>query len=83
MEKNLREKLLDLQKNVKPIDINEYFASDFADDYAYFEQDKISTKVLDFLNTEFIDIDIDYRDTSNFENKVYDTLEKALLMLEQ
>lgn len=81
LEKNLKEKLLFLKANCTPYEINEYFAVEFADDYDVFAQDKKSIEVLDYLNDEFIDIDVDYSHTIEFDSKVKETIDKAINML--
>ena len=65
--------------------INEYFATDFSDDWEdYFMKENNSNieEVLQYLNDHFIDIDVDYRDTKEFESKVKKTLKKAIEILE-
>ncbi len=67
--------------NFSAYKINEYFANDYADDYDIFEKDKNNLAALEYLNDEFIDIDIDYSQTDQFEQKVFETLEKALKLI--
>ena len=81
MEKNLKNKLQELKK-MKSYEVNEYFANDFAEDYDYYEKERNNTNVLKFLNDEFIDIDLDYSRTKKFDNKVKNTLDRALSMLD-
>lgn len=81
MEKNLKEKLFFLKANCNSYQINEYFAVEFADDYDVFAQDKSNIEALDYLNDEFIDIDIDYSHTSKFDSKVKEVIDKAIDML--
>ena len=81
LEKNLKEKLLFLKANYKPYEINEYFAVEFADDYKVFAQDKNNIEVLDYLNDEFIDIDVDYSLRDDFDSKVRETIDEAINML--
>lgn len=81
MEKNLKEKLLFLKANCDPYEINEYFAFEFADDYDVFAQDKSNIEVLDYLNDEFIVIDVDYSHTDEFDSKVRGTIDEAINML--
>lgn len=79
--KILKEKLLFLKANCDPYEINEYFAFEFADDYNVFAQDKNNIEVLDYLNDEFIDIDVDYSHSSEFDSKVRETIDEAINML--
>lgn len=81
MEKNLREKLLFLRAICNPYEINEYFAVEFADDYNVFAQDKSNIEALDYLNDEFIDIDVDYNYRDGFDSKVRYTIDEAINML--
>lgn len=81
LEKSLKEKLLFLKANCKPYEINEYFAVEFADDYDVFAQDKNNIEVLDYLNDEFIDIDVDYSLRDDFDSKVRETIDEAINML--
>lgn len=81
MEKDLKEKLLFLKANCNPYEINEYFAVEFADDYDAFAQDKSNIEALDYLNDEFIDIDVDYSHTDEFDSKVIETIDEAINML--
>ena len=81
LEKNLKEKLLFLKANCKPYEINEYFAVEFADDYDVFAQDKNNIETLEYLNDEFIDIDVDYSHSSAFDSKVRETIDEAINML--
>ncbi|WP_295147318.1 hypothetical protein [uncultured Peptoniphilus sp.] len=81
MEKNLKEKLLFLKENCNPYEINEYFAIEFADDYDVFAQDKNNIETLDYLNDEFIDIDVDYSHRDDFDSKVRETIDEAINML--
>lgn len=81
MGKNLKEKLLFLKENCKPYEINEYFAVEFADDYDGFAQDKNNIEALDYLNDEFIDIDVDYSHRDDFDSKVRGTIDEANNML--
>lgn len=70
-----------LKANCNPYKINKYFAVEFADDYDVFAQDKKSIEVLDYLNDEFIDIDVDYSHTDEFDSKVKGTIDEAINML--
>lgn len=81
MGKNLKEKLLFLKANCNPYEINEYFAVEFADDYDVFAQDKNNIEALDYLNDEFIDIDVDYSHSIDFNSKVKGTIDEAINML--
>lgn len=80
MENDLKEKLLDLKNNYDYKEINEYFATEFSDDYYIFERDEKNIKILEFLNDSFIDIDIDYSKTEEFEKKVNEVIDIALSM---
>lgn len=85
MERDLKEFLIELRDNNSAFDINGYFGSgDFADDYDEYEK-KIKYKsqldVLSFLNDAFIDIDTDYYDSPDFEERVFETIDKAIGML--
>lgn len=62
-------------------EINEYFNSEFGDDYDSFALDEKNLEALNYLNDEFIDIDIDYHNSIEFDIKVKKTLEKALEIL--
>lgn len=73
--------MLFLKANCNSYEINKYFAVEFADDYDVFAQDKKSIEVLDYLNDEFIDIDVDYSHTDEFDSKVKGTIDEAINML--
>lgn len=81
-----RKKLIDvLKKFLSDFDaekINNYFATDFGDDWDEYLVDDELESVLQYLNDCFIDIDIDYRDTNQFERKVRETLQTAIKMIE-
>lgn len=85
MERDLKEFLIELRDNNSAFDINVYFGSgDFADDYDYYEKEikyKSQLEVLSFLNDRFIDIDTDYYDSPDFEERVFKTIDKAIEML--
>lgn len=81
MEKNLKEKLLFLKASCNPYEINEYFAVEFADDYDVFAKDKSNIETLDYLNDEFMDIDVDYSHTDEFDSKVRESIDEAINML--
>lgn len=85
MERDLKEFLIELRDNNSAFDINGYFGSgDFADDYDEYEKKikyKSQLEVLSFLNDEFIDIDTDYYDSPDFEERVFKTLDRAIEML--
>lgn len=84
METDLRNKLLMFYDNFEDYgayEINEYFNSEFGDDYDSFALDEKNLEALNYLNDEFIDIDIDYHNSIEFDIKVKKTLEKALKML--
>ena len=81
MEKNLKEKLLFLKSNCSAYEINEYFATEFADDFDEFGKEKDNVRILNYLNDEFIDIDIDYSQTKEFASKVKEVVDEAINML--
>ena len=78
----LKNKLESFLIDFDAIAINEYFANgEFVDDCdAYFEKNE-PTDILDYLTESFYDIDIDYRDTNQFTNKVKETILATLEML--
>lgn len=83
--KKLKEMLNNFLNNFNAEDINEYFATNFYDDWDnYYIKENYSNieEVLNYLNDTFYDIDIDYRDTKKFESKVKETLKNAIKMLE-
>lgn len=69
--------LLDSLTNKSAKQINHYFACDFSGDIDELEKDINLMKILEYLNEEFINIDINYRETNEFENKVYEALKVA------
>lgn len=62
--------------------INNYFASEFGDDWDSFLEDSDIESILQYLNDSFIDIDVDFRETNQFEYKVKETIKTAIKMLE-
>lgn len=81
MERNLKfvlQNYLDNFDKYRSLKINNYFNSDFSDDYEEFEKDKSNIEALEYLNDEFIDIDTDYLDSPNLDNKVKSVLEEAI-----
>lgn len=81
MEKTLREMIQEKLKNPDPYEVCTYFATDFAEDYEKFEQDKSNIPALEYLNDAFIDIDTEDYGTDNFADVVKSTLNAALKML--
>lgn len=79
LEKTLKEILLSLTSK-SPYCINEYFATDFAEDYERLERNKENRAILEFLNDSFTDIDVDYDSSSAMDAKIIDTLKKAISM---
>ena len=79
MELTLKEILLSLTSK-SPYYINEYFAIEIAEDYERLERIKENTRILEFLNESFFDIDVDYDGTSAMDAKIIDTLKKAISM---
>ena len=79
MERTLREILPSLESRA-PYCINEYFATDFAEDYERLEKNKENRPILEFLNESFTDIDVDYDGSSAMDAKIIDTLKKAISM---
>ena len=81
MERTLKEKIEFFLKNFNAKKINEYFCNgDFLNDCdTYFEKNS-SVAVLDYLTDAFYTIDIDYRETDKFADKVKETLLTALQM---
>lgn len=67
-------------KSKSPYKINEYFATDFSEDYERFEKFKVNSQVLEFLNDSFTDIDIDFDGSEEMNKKVVETLSKAISM---
>lgn len=85
MKKDLKDELEKFLTNFNAREINHYFACDFYDDWDnyYIKNDYPNIEiVLQYLNDAFIDIDVDYRDTKDFDGMVKRTLEKALKMLD-
>lgn len=82
MERDLKQYLENLKRTKSAKELSNYFTWDFADDYAPFEKYSPAYKpVLSFLNDKFIDIDTDYSDSKEFEEKVFSTIEIAIKML--
>ena len=81
MERDLKIVLENFLNNFNAHDINEYFANDFIDDWDSYLKNNTPIDVLEYLNDNFYDIDIDYRDTNMFDSKIKETLTKALEML--
>lgn len=67
-------------KSKSPYEINEYFATDFSEDYEQFEEFKMNRQVLEFLNDSFMDIDIEFDGAEEMNKKVLETLSKAISM---
>lgn len=82
MEKDLKVIILEFLDNFNASEINEYFANDFVDDREKYFNEKESQEVLEFLNDTFIDIDVDFRDKKDFEEKVLETLQQAIKMID-
>lgn len=82
MERNLKDKIKDFLNSFNAKEVNEYFANDFDSDWDNYLKSNIPTKVLEYLNDSFIDIDINYRETEYFDKKVKETLETALKMID-
>ena len=82
MERNLKEKIEYFLSNFNAKKINEYFCNgEFLDDCdAGFEKNE-PIAVLDYLTDAFYTIDIDYRDTEKFADKVKEALLTVLQML--
>lgn len=82
MERDLKKKIECLLKDFNAKETNEYFCNgDFLDDCdAYFEENA-PADVLDYLTDAFYTIDVDFRDTDKFDNKVQEALLTALQML--
>ena len=74
---NLKEKLLSLLIE-KAEDTNNYFASDFWDEYPNEDED-----ILDFLAEKFFDIDMLWTDNKDIEKPVRKTLNDAIQMIER
>ena len=84
MERDLKEFLMELRDNNSAFDICDFFTWDFADEHDEFVKNikyDSQIKVLSFLNDEFIDIDTDYYDSPDFEERVFKTLDRAIEML--
>lgn len=78
MDKTLKDILLDLRSE-SPYRINEYFATEFADEYDRLEKQE-NQSVLEFLNDSFTDIDVDYDGSEAIAAKIIDTINKAISM---
>ena len=76
MEKTLKDILLDLLSE-SPYRINEYFATEFADEYDRLENLETQS-ILEFLNDSFTDIDIDYDGSEEMDAKILDTINEAI-----
>lgn len=84
MEKDLKKVLINIRQNKSARDICDFFTWDFADEHDEFVKNikyDSQIKVLSFLNDEFIDIDTDYYDSPDFEERVFKTLDRAIEML--
>lgn len=79
MEKTLKEILLSLESR-SPYCINEYFATDFTEDYERLERNKENRTILEFLNDSFTDIDVEYDGSSKMDEIIIDTLRRAISM---
>lgn len=75
MEKTLINKLKYFLNNFNAVDINEYFNNgSFEEDCIKYYDNNTPKDILEYLNDTFMDIDIDFRDTDKFEDKVKETL---------
>lgn len=84
MEKDFKKALISIRKNKSAREICDFFTWDFADEYDEFEKNSkydSQDNVLSFLNDEFIDIDTDYYDSPDFEERVSKTINRAIEML--
>lgn len=84
MEKDLKKALINIRQNKSARDICDFFTWDFADEHDEFAKNikyDSQVKVLSFLNDEFIDIDADYYDSTDFENRVFTAIDRAIEML--
>lgn len=84
MEKDLKKALISIQQNKSAREICDYFTWDFADKHDEFVKNSkydSQDSVLSFLNDEFIEIDTDYYDSPDFEERVLKTIDKAIEML--
>lgn len=86
MAKDLKKELEDMLQNMKPYDINEYFAVEFSDDYDEYEKNPKYVPVLEYLNDEFIDIDIVSatidEGVTALSDRIIETIKTAIRMLE-
>lgn len=62
-------------------DINEYFNSEFGDDYDVFALDSNNSDALEYLNEEFIEIDYEGYNDPNFATKVKSVLKRAIELI--
>ena len=83
MEKHsLKKQLQEFLDNFNAEEINTYFARDFSSEWDIFLSNNQKVEpILEYLNDTFIDIDIDYRETEEFDTKVRETIQKAIEML--
>lgn len=84
MERNLKDLLLKYYNNFDEFgayDINEYFNSEFGDDYDVFALDSNNSDALEYLNEEFIEIDYEGYNDPNFATKVKSVLKRAIELI--
>lgn len=82
MERDLKTVLQSFLNNFDANNINNYFANDFSDDWDIYLKNGTPIDVLEYLNDSFYNIDVDYRDTDIFEEKVKEALTHALKLLD-
>lgn len=78
----MKEKIEYFLNNFNANEIDEYFCNgEFLDDCDTYFEKTTPEDVLDYLTDAFYTIDIDYRGTGMFADKVKETLLKALQMI--
>ena len=82
MERDLKIVLQSFLNNFDANNINNYFANDFNDDWDIYLKNGTPINVLEYLNDSFYNIDVDYRDSDMFEEKVKEALNQALKLLD-
>lgn len=81
MARTLKQMLENFLKDFDAYKINEYFAMEFAEDFDVFLANGEPENVLQYLNDEFFEIDVDYNSSKKMDEKVRQTLTKALMMI--
>ena len=63
--------------------VNEYFATDFVDDWDDYLNNGVPQRILEYLNDKFYDIDTSRKDVKFLERRIKETLTIALEMLKE